>query len=161
MRSEDDLLRVRRDLGAEAAADVGREDADVVGLDAVGGDDRVLDALGVLGRDPLVQPAVDPRRGRAAHLERARRHALVDEAAADGDLAVGEELVAGEVGHAEGGRVEHDVAAGGVVQQRRRGERRLGVDEHLELVVVDDHGSAASTACSRVSATTAAIGSPT
>jgi hypothetical protein len=42
-------------------------------------------------RHPLEQAAVGPGHGRAAHLERARGHALVEEAAGDDDLAALEE----------------------------------------------------------------------
>ena len=97
-RAEHDLLGVGADLGAEAAADVGRADPHLVRLELVVGDVDALDALGVLGGRPLVQAAVDPRRRRAADLQRAGGDALVDEAAGDGDLAVGEVLVAGDVG---------------------------------------------------------------
>jgi hypothetical protein len=117
--AEGDLLRVGPDLGAEAAADVGCAHPDLVGLQLVAGDVDVLDALGVLRRDPLVETAVDPGRRRAAHLERARGHALVDELAGRGDLAVGEELVPGEVRRPERGRVEHRVAAGSLVEVDR------------------------------------------
>ena len=138
--AEGDLLRVGPDLGAEAAADVGRADPDLVGLQLVAGDVDALDALGVLRRHPLVEPPVDPRRRRAAHLERARGDALVDELPGRRDLAVGEELVAGEVGSAERRRVEHDVAAGGLVEVDGGAQRLLGVDDRVEDVVVDDHG---------------------
>ena len=86
-------------------------------------------------RRPSTHAAAD-----AAHLQRARRDALVDEAARRRDLAVGEELVARQVRRAEGGRVEHDVAAGGLVEVGRRRQRLLGVDDRVEHVVVDDDG---------------------
>jgi hypothetical protein len=85
-----------------------------------------------------VQPVVDPRRRRAANLERAGGDALVHETGADGDLAVGEELVAGDVGHAEGRRVEHRVAPRRVIEEGPAGQRRLRVEHHLERLVVDD-----------------------
>ena len=137
--AEHDLLGVGADLGAEPAADVGREHAHLVGLQLVADGERVLDALCVLGGSPLVKPTVDPRRRRPADLERARRHPLVDEAGGDGDLAVGEELFAGHVRHAEGGRVEHRVAAGLLVEVHRRRQGFLRVDDGVEHVVVDEH----------------------
>ena len=117
--AEQQLLGVGADLGAEAAADVGGDDADLAGLEPVGGLDRRHRALGVLGREPLVEPTVDPRHRRAAHLERARGDPLVDDPLRDDDLAALEELVAGHVGHAHERGVEHHVAAGALVDQRR------------------------------------------
>ena len=107
-------------------------------VDAVGGDDGVLRALGALRAEPLVQAAVDPCNGRAAHLERARGDALVDEAAGDGHLAAVEEGLAGVLGHAEHGGVEHDVAAGRFVDQVGAGHRLFDVDQCRQDVVVDD-----------------------
>ena len=139
-RPEEELLGGRRDLRPEAAADVGGDDPHVVGFDAVRGDDRGLGALGVLGRDPLVQTAVDPGRRRAADLHRAGSDALVDEAARDDDLTVREVVVGRRVlRHAEHRRVEHRVRAGGVVDQGVGGERRVEIDLRRQEVDVDEH----------------------
>ena len=116
MHAEQRLLRVARDLGAEAAADVGRDDLHLVGARRrCAATIASVRALRALGAEPLVQAAVDPGHRRAAHLERARGDALVDEAALDDHLAAVEERVAGVLGHAERGGVEHDVAAGALV----------------------------------------------
>ncbi len=160
--AEHDLLAVQPELGPEPTADVGDDDPDVgcsTPLTAATRPAPVRD----LRRRPLVQPAVGPRRRRRADLERARGEALVHEPARDDHLATVEELVAGDVGHAERDRVDDDVAPA----RRRRagvsaGERRLGVDDRLEHVVVDDDGLGGVDSLLRpISATTTAIGSPT
>ncbi len=139
-RAEQHLLGVGADLRAERAADVGRDDTDLVGLDAVGRGDRRLDALGVLGGQPLVEATVDPRGRRATDLERARGDALVEEAARDDDLAILEVLVGvGVLGHTERRRVEHCVRSGVVVDQCFGRHRRFDVDQRREEVDVDEH----------------------
>ncbi len=139
-RAEEHLFGVGADLGAERTADVGRDDADLVGLDAVGRGDRRLDALSVLGGQPLVEAPVDPGGGRAAHLERTGGDTLVEEAALDDDFAVGEVRIGvGVLGHAEHRRVEHGVRAGGVVDQGLGGHRGFDVDQGRQEVDVDEH----------------------
>ncbi len=109
-------------------------------VEAVGGLHGLPGAVGVLGRHPLVEATVDPGRGGGAGLHRAGRDALVDDALAHHDVAALEELVAAEAGHAEGRGVEHHVAPGALVDERRAGRGLLHVDEHVERLVVDDHG---------------------
>jgi hypothetical protein len=139
-RTEQHLLGVRADLGAERAAHVGGDHTDLIGLDAVGRSDRRLDALGVLGGQPLVEAPVDPGGGRTTYLQRAGSDALVEESPGDHDLAVGEVVVRRSVlGHPEGGGVEHGVRAGRLVDQRLRRHRRLDVDQRGEEVDVDEH----------------------
>ena len=84
--AEQGLLGVARDLGAEAAADVGRDHPDAARRSSPLPAMIVSrGALRALRAQPLVQPGArlgwHPRDGRAADLERARRDALVDEAA--------------------------------------------------------------------------------
>ena len=56
------------------------------------------------------------------------------------DLAVGEVVVGWRVlGHAEHGRVEHDVRAGALVDQRLCGGGGFDVDHRREEVDVDEH----------------------
>ncbi len=139
-RAEQEFFGVGVDLGAEAAADVGGDQVDRLGVAAVGCGERVLRSLGALAGDPLDEPAAVPRGRRGAHFERAGGDALVHEPAGDGDLAVGEELVGRRVlGDAERRRVEHGVAAGGLVDQRLGRERFLEVDECGQELVVDEH----------------------
>ena len=109
--AEQKFFGIGADLGAEAAAHVGCEHANIGIGDTVGRDQLALHALSVLGADPLVEPAIDPCHGRAANFHGARRHALVDEATLDQDFAAFEVGVAGVVWHAEHGGVEHHVAA--------------------------------------------------
>ena len=56
--AEEQLLGVGADLGAEAAAHVGGDDAHVVGLEPVGGRSPCPRAVGVLGGQPLDELAV-------------------------------------------------------------------------------------------------------
>ena len=137
--AEHDLFGIHADLGAEPAADIWRDDPELTVLQAVGRRQRTDGALGVLRRQPLHEPFAIPRRGGSAHLERTGRDALVEDPLTDDDLALGEELVAGDARHAEERGVEHDVAAGRRIEMGRAGRGAFDVDEHLQHVVVDDH----------------------
>ena len=141
---EEDLFGVARDLGAEAATNIGGDDPQLLAGQAIAGHDRVTGALCPLCAEPLVQPGRaaglgDPGDRRSADLEWAWRDALVDEPAGDDDGTIGEVLVTGVVGHAERHRVEHHVAAGALVEQRGRDHCYLGVDQRFQHVVVDNH----------------------
>ncbi len=138
--TEEQLLRVGRDLGAEPAADVRGDDSHRGGIEAVHLGDQVAGTLSVLRRHPDVQAAVDPRRRGGPRLQRARRHPLIDEMARHDDLAAGKEVAVAQSRHAHRRAVEDDVAAGGFEQQRFAGQRRERVDVGVEDVVVDDDG---------------------
>lgn len=134
------LLGVAADLGAEAAPHIGGDDLHERRVDTVGGGDGGAGALRALGAEPLVQPAVvAPRDRRAANLQRAGCGALVDEATLHHHFAVGEEVGAADGRHAEERRVEHHVAAGALVEQGGAGHGLLDVDQRGQYVVVDDH----------------------
>ena len=92
----------------------------------------------MLGRQPHVQATVDPRRRATAWLERARRDPLVHDSLVDHDLAALEELVAGVGRAAQVHRVEHDVAAGGLVDVGVARQRLLDVDQGRERIDVGD-----------------------
>jgi hypothetical protein len=139
--TEQRLFGVAADLGAEAAAHIGGDDEHLVGLDAIGADDGGLRALGSLGAEPLVQATIHPGDGRAAHFERAGRNTLVHEAVRTADhFAALEERGAAVLGHAEHGGVEHDVAAGALVDEGAAGHRLFHVDHGGQSVDVDDDG---------------------
>ena len=90
-----DVARVDRHLVAEAAADVGRDDPDLVLGQA--GHDRIERAVGVwcLTRRPQGQPALDPVvvGNRTTRLHRRRVHTGVDDVLGDGHLGAGEHRV--------------------------------------------------------------------
>ena len=95
----------------------------------------------MLGGKPLVQSSVGtPRGGGTTNLERARGDALVHETTGHDDFAILEEGLAGVLGNTENGGVEHHVASGTFVDQRRRHHGGLDIDEGFENVVVGDHG---------------------
>ena len=133
------VARVERDLGAEAAAQVGRDDPDLV----LGhpGQGRVHRAVGVrrLAGRPQGQPAADRVvvGDRAAGLERRRVRARVDHVAVDHHVGRGEDRVGGRL--VAGGPVEDAVAAGQVLADDRRAgvERGRGVDQRRQRLVVD------------------------
>ncbi len=64
---------------------------------------------------------------------------MVDEPAVDDDVATVEERVAGDVGHADGGGVEHHVVRDVLEDERVRFHRGFDVDDRFENVVVNDH----------------------
>ena len=136
--ADQQFLAVAPDLGAEPTADVGRQDPHLIGLDPCGRGDRIARALRVLGRQPHVQAPVDPRRRATARLERARRDALVHDALVDDDLAALEELRTGVRRAAHGHRVEHCVAAGGLVDVGVARQRLLEIDQHRQRIDVGD-----------------------
>ena len=113
---EHDFFRVRRDLCSEPSANVGSDDAHVAGGIALV--DLITHTLRVLRGDPLVQTTIHPRNCRTAHFEWARRHTLVDVATLHHHVTVGEELVAGDVGHSPHGGVHRNVAPGVGIDER-------------------------------------------
>ena len=133
-RAEEEVLGVGARLRAEAAADVGGDDTDLVLVEPEHLGHRLTDRVGALvaGVDHEAAVLVPVGRRRAG-LDGARRHLLVDDALLDHDLAVGE-----VGGHAAGGD-RHDPLGVGVGEQEvGRGEGGLGVDHRVEGVVVDD-----------------------
>ena len=140
------VARVDADLVAEPAADVRRDDPDLVLGQA--GDEGVQRAVGVrrLGGRPEGQLAVDgvPVRDRAARLHRRRVNPRVDHLLRDDDLVVGG-LGLGEQGI--GGRAVAGLPVEDVVvraplevvtdQGRVRIERAPDVDQRREHVVLD------------------------
>ena len=121
---DQDVLDGQR-LGAEPAADVRPDDAHVLGLEAEQTGEHVAVLVRRLGRAPggqaPVLPDADERRAR---LERARGHALADDATGDDDLAAVEQPLDALP------RAEADV--------RLVLERALGVDEGVQRLVVDE-----------------------
>ena len=138
--ADQQFLAVAPDLGAESAADVGCQDPHLVGRDPGRLGDRIACALGVLGRQPHVQATVDPRRRATAWLERARRNPLVHDALVDDDLAALEELRTGVGRAAHVHRVEHGVAAGGLIDVGVARQRLLEVDQGRQRIDVGDDG---------------------
>ena len=136
--AEDGLFRITRNLGAEPATNIGRDDLDLCGLDTIDLGDGGKCSLSALGAEPLVQTPVDPGNCRPANFEWAWCDALIEEATFDNDFAAFEECVAGVLGHTQHRRVEHDVAARLLVEQRRAGECGFDVDDRGQRVVVDD-----------------------
>ncbi len=137
-RAEQQLLGVRADLRPEATADVRSDDAHLPGLEAVRGLDRVAGALRVLRARPLHEPAVDPRGSARAHLERARRDALVHDALRDDDLASVEEVRGGRL-LTHDRPVDDHVRADVLEEQRRAIARVEHVDDRGQHFVVDQH----------------------
>ena len=134
-RGGDDELAVEPGLRAEPAPDRGRQDVDLVRVQADRGGERVAHAERALGRHGDVEPPVgrgldeDPVR-----LHRDRGDPLVHEPALHDDLGVVEDLgVLPEV------ELDGQVRAVLREQQRRVvGERGFGVDHDGQRVVVDD-----------------------
>ena len=139
-QAERDELRVRRDLVAEAAADVLRDHAQLVGADPHGGrhhDHREPGELVVRGDRPLARAAVvlDER---AVGLERRRVEAVeVELGDLDDVVGLGERRV--DVAPLPDAGVGHVPAALLVEHGRAVLERHARVDDDVERVVVDHH----------------------
>ena len=129
---EQQLLRVHAGLRSEATTDVGRQHAYLVGGQAVLGGQLTAQRVRPLGRRPVHEASVDPRRGRGADLERTRCDPLIHHPLAHDDVAsVEQRFVPTEL---ELGRhVRTDLGK----QQRVRFQRRLSVDEHGQRIEVD------------------------
>ncbi len=130
---DEDLLDAEQ-LGAEAAADVRRDDADVGRLEAEAPRQLVTVLMRRLGREPQRQaPVVSHDRGAAARLERARRHALAHEPPRHDGLAGVEEILVGlrRMAHA-------DVRPGVGEEQHLARERLLRVDGNGQRLVVHE-----------------------
>ena len=130
-------LPVYADLGAEAAAHVGRDHPDGarVELQRAGQDDP--GELGVLGARPHRQLPVPPDRRGGAHLQRHGRDALVDDRPLDHYLTPGEQGViergaAVLAGATRGG----DVRSGRGEEQGVPGQRRRRAHHRGQRVVV-------------------------
>ena len=131
-----DLLGVDVELGAEAAADLGRDHPDPVLADAQQDRQEQAQEVRNLGRAPERQPVAAILGQHPARLDRAAGHAVVDDAALDDDVGLGEAGL--EVAAAE----RPVVALVGpelLVDERRAFlERLLGVGDHRQRVVLDD-----------------------
>ena len=55
------------------------------------------------------------------------------------NFAVGEQLIAGEIGHSKRGGVKHNVASNTFEDQRAAVHGLLDIDQHFEWFVIDDH----------------------
>ena len=135
-RTDRHLLRVGRDLRAEPAADLRRDDADLRLLEAEDPRDRLPRGEGRLHGQPHREPArVRVGDGeRAVRLHGGRRQPLVDEPCPDHDLRVLQR--AGVGGH----RVL-DGRVAPVLREQHGGvrlERADGVDDRGERVVLDE-----------------------
>jgi hypothetical protein len=129
-------LRVRTDLRAEAAADVGRDHTQAPGLDAQPARDLVARGLGVLRRAPQRQPpVVAPLRRGGAGLERRGGEPLVDDLGGDDRIAPVEEVLVEGLLQAE---PDHGVGARLVEEQHLVTGRGSHVDHRGQRVVVDD-----------------------
>ena len=128
------LLCAERALGAEAAADVRGDHAQLTGLHAQRGREAEVIAVRHLRGEPRRHAAVGvDLGGRRAHLERAPGHSLADDRVGDDDLAPVEELLV----------VVHAARTAGDVRPDLREEndlvlRRLDhVDDDGQRVVLD------------------------
>ena len=133
----DDLLGEVRDLHAEAAADVGRDHADPVLAHLQLARHEEADQVRVLAREvqrELVAAVVGDAHAR---LDRGAGRAVVDDPPLDDDLGLGPRLV--HVAAADRPLVD---LVGPELRVDERGavlERLLGVDDHGQRVVVDEH----------------------
>ena len=131
-----DLLGVDLQLGAEAAADLGGDHADPVLADAEHDREEQAQEVRHLGRAPdrqLVGAVVGQH---AARLDRRAGDAMVDDATLDDDVGLGEAGL--EVAAAQR-PLAHLVGPELLVDERRSVlERRLGIGDHRQRVVLDD-----------------------
>jgi hypothetical protein len=131
------VLRISLSLGAETAAEIGRDDADLVRRQAERGRQALLDEVGHLGRVPRRQGAGAPvpRRDHAACLDRHPDVALDRERLVHDDVGRGERGidVADGVTEADG-----DVRAPFGMHERAGGRRRRAhVDDRGQRLPVD------------------------
>ena len=136
-QAEHDVLRVQADLVAEAAADVVRDEAELVDPRAERGrhPDRAHARHLVVARERPLAGALVVLDERARALERRRREAVEVELVDLHDVVgLGERRV--DVTPVEDARPD-DVRAGVVVEDDLVLQRLLGVDEHGKLVVLD------------------------
>ncbi len=135
-RGRDDVLAVEVQLGAEPAADRGRDHPHLLGFEAQCPGQRITDAMRGLGRDRHHECAVGLGLGEhAVGLHGNGCDALVHEAAFDDDVgAVEDRRILAEV--------ELDDEVGAVIGEQQRGvfgECCFGIDHRGERLVVDDH----------------------
>ena len=136
-QAEDDVLRVQADLVSEAAADVVRDEAELVDPRAERRrhPDRPDAGHLVVARERPLARALVVLDERSGALERRRREAVEVEPVDLHDvIRLGERGV--DVAPVEDAR-PHDVRAGVVVEHDLVLQRLLGVDEHRERVVLD------------------------
>ena len=133
------LLRIGVPLAAEAAADVGREDAHVLLREPQGAGDRGAHRVGHLGRAPHREASIVGRRPRqdAARLQRHRRDPRERQPGLDDHLRLGESRLDG-AHRALGGTGD---VVGPLREDARRagGERRVDVGGRGQDLVVDAH----------------------
>ena len=129
------LLRVDVQLGAEAAADVGRDHADLRLGNAEHDRGEHPEDVRDLRRRPQRQLVHDGLREAGARLDRVRDQPVLPQAAADGRRRLGEELV--HLAGVERPRVAAVRAEVLVDDRSAVGERGLRVDDGMERLVVD------------------------
>ena len=134
--ADEQLLRPEVRLDAEAAADVGRDDAEVAELHAERAGEAELVLVRHLRREPRRQAAVFSDLGRrGAHLERAAGHARTDERVRDDHIAAVEERLV-RLGRAH---VDGDVRADVREEQQLVLQCLVRIDDRGQRVVVDHH----------------------
>ncbi len=129
------MLRIGAELGAERAADVRGDHADLPGIKPEQAGQAGPGALGALIGYPCGQPPVVAPGGRGrAGLHGGRRDALVDDRVPRHGFALVEQVRIERGGVAEPGR---DVGAGFLEQQHLAGDGRGQVDDRGQRVIVD------------------------
>ena len=129
---QEDVLRVRRDFGAETAAHVRHDHLDAArGLLAVQSLQRHLHAMRPLVGHPDDELVALPCRRRGTGLDRSRSRPLVRDPSRDNSLAAGEEGVVGDArGHAQVREVDGHVGAHRWVHDNLVGDGVLGIHHH-------------------------------
>jgi len=133
------ILGVEEGFGTEATADVGGDDANLLGGQTVESRQLVPDRVGALTRLPMRQTSHTvlvgffPTAGRHARLEGARSDAAIQDAPLDDHLA------GREVHLTLCGQGDDHVAAPIGEEQRARGHRLLGIHHHRQRFVLHLH----------------------
>ena len=139
--ADQQLLAVAADLGAEPAADVGGQDPHLVGADAcgclaIGSPARPGRAASTATRAGDRRPT-PPRQPRGSSGQGATRWFMTRSLTTTSQSV--EELGAGVRRAAHEHRVEHGVAAGGLVDVRVARQRLLEIDQRRQRIDVGDH----------------------
>lgn len=131
------LFAVDVELGAEAAAHLGRDDPEAVLGDPEHAGKLEAHEMGDLRRGPQRDRTGAEVGHHAARLDRRSGRAVVDDAPLDDDVGLGERLV--DVPAAQ--RPVVDLVGAELLVDERRAvlERGLGVDHHRQRLVVDEH----------------------